>query len=628
LFRYELLEIWPEDLDGDGLLDLLVAGADYNYDSTGGDWSLDWYRREQDGSFGLARLAGDLFEYFPPVVSLLDLNQDGQRDLVIGGGQDRGVIWPRQASGVFGYPIAVRDLDHSTDFASIRSAADGVSQLVILNRWDLTVAFLDSSGVPQMAPVLELGGHAEFHDYDGDGFDDLRAGTLVYPRSRDGGFDNPREIRLDQYQIEPWGRWPGPLSWGADLNGDGWQDFVQLGQGDLCGFFHFCRTNVWLGTAAFTYRLSQNLPTHGLDRLRTMANPSDIDGDGDRDLVLADYGELMVLLNDGTGYFTVFSVIEVPLADFVLALHDLNGDDFDDLIYSYASAPLERVLGVLLNNGSGSFVGHQEIVEDGEALVGAPAFLQAGAGPGQLEVALSDPGAHAVRVYHTKPTGLLELGTVLPGLTGQHGRLLALDLDGDDLTDLVDGGSSPTYWRNLGPGSFSAAQRFHLSRYEQDADWLPPRGTVSAPTLVVADSFDFGYHVAWSVPQGGSSLEPEVLLEASSPSVGPGDRLRIRARIRGARAAASSNVYLAAISPDGSVYSYSGENWTLDLVPLSDGLSLGACSSPVTLLDVEAIVGGFSAEGSYALVLAAFDSVTGQYQDSMRLGLDLAAASP
>ncbi|RLJ15763.1 hypothetical protein DJ030_18000 [bacterium endosymbiont of Escarpia laminata] len=134
----------------------------------------------------------------------------------------------------------------------------------------------------------------------------------------------------------------------ADLNGDGTPDLLIANQGTQN------RLLVNNGLGVFSDETALRLPVlldTSLDLLIT-----DIDGDGDPDLILAEGGEgLRLLINNGSGVFNDESGARLPaLSDYVVKVNvadaDADYDGDDDLIL--ANMGQDRLL---LNDGTGVF---------------------------------------------------------------------------------------------------------------------------------------------------------------------------------------------------------------------------------------------------------------------------------
>lgn len=268
----------------------------------------------------------------------------------------------------------------------------------------------------------------------------------------------------------------------ADLDGDGWQDvFVAA----CCGSTGYNPppvmspySEVWLNDGEG--RLASNGQQIGRSGANAVAL-GDLDGDGDLDAVLA-HGKTIasnpgpdgsilramasslglvlgsdgaydykmpnsVWFNDGQGAF-VASDQQLGRAESLdIALGDLNGDGFLDLVVGN-NGPDE----LWLNDGQGHFnPGRQRLERARTWSVDLADFD----GDGNLDLLAG--GETTARVWLNDGNGLFRAGQVVR--YGRYESVAAADLDGDGIVDLIAAGPQ-TYriWHGLGDGRFNAGK--------------------------------------------------------------------------------------------------------------------------------------------------------------------------
>jgi hypothetical protein len=353
------------DLDGDGLLDVLVCDAQRN--------QVAWIRQHPKDVYTEQVLAGDI--QAPGHVEAFDFDRDGDQDLLVAG---LGALFPSNLS--IG---SVTILEHTGKSVFVRH----------------TVA----EGLPRVADVRA-------GDLDGDGDADLTVAAF--------GYDHGQTLWLEQ--VAPWVFEPHVLQRlsGAinalvvDITGDGRLDIVTLvsqewaqiwvfqngGRGVfterlLWGSSNSDFGSSWLALAdldrdrdqdilfsngdAFDYAPANTRPWHGVQWLENegdlkfelhrigeisgASSPSaaDLDRDGDVDVALVSaYNRwetpaarsLVWLENNGRQQFSMRPVASSPTHLITLAIGDLDGDGSPDLVTGgmHISGPYDRMSRVTL----------------------------------------------------------------------------------------------------------------------------------------------------------------------------------------------------------------------------------------------------------------------------------------
>ncbi len=193
----------------------------------------------------------------------------------------------------------------------------------------------------------------------------------------------------------------------------------------------------------------------------------DLDGDGDLDLVTANFheGTISVLLNNGDGTFAADVKYEAGFEPASVAIGDLDDDgDLDLVVSSGGGADLNGYLpgtvSVLLNAGDGTFPS-QTI----HGLGIRPFSVALGDldGDDDLDMAIAISGSDSVEIMFNNGDGTFVLGAFLP--TGDFpGFIVIGDLNGDGDLDLA-----VTSWTQevvsvyLNKGGVSFADRVALS---------------------------------------------------------------------------------------------------------------------------------------------------------------------
>ncbi len=287
---------FPGNLDGDGHLDLLLAGGS-------GDWvEVSAHLGQGDGSFELASTLG--FSAASNGIAAGDLNGDGRLDLVLALA-DYTTHAPRLQVVLTGPGGSLEALDESPGGDATMALGD-----------------LDEDGSLDLISGYQVDyQHNEIgiRTGDGDGTFDVEQRFTIYAR--------PTGMRV------------------VDLDGDGHLDVIV--ENGLASQPDAFAISLLFGRGDGTFGPEQRLiPGYGYRAL-----PGDLDGNGDIDILVyghdEQYHEFSIVLDGhGDGTFA-----ERPLAEPVYGdlLADLDADGDLDLVFGGA------LLDIYLNDGSGSF---------------------------------------------------------------------------------------------------------------------------------------------------------------------------------------------------------------------------------------------------------------------------------
>ncbi|MDH3937524.1 MAG: FG-GAP-like repeat-containing protein, partial [candidate division Zixibacteria bacterium] len=296
---YPLLEssshaVSTADLNGDGYPDLLVINRKHN---TANDLSV--HLNNGDGTFrpGVPYEAGNMVE----VSSAADLNGDGFSELIV-------------VSGYYPWTgICIMDNNGDGTFAPPELHSVGGSPR------GTAVADYNGDGHLDVATACYDGGHVAVL------LNDANGGLSPFtPYSVDG---TPTSVVT------------------ADLNSDGFMDLAAtIGSGEVAILLND-------GTGEFSPRVQYPVDGSGILGLVT----ADLNHDGHMDLVSAattGYTQ-SVMLNNGLGVFSTYTVLYPSRRTHHLLACDLHASGHQDILYAERHNPGAH--GVMANNGDGTF---------------------------------------------------------------------------------------------------------------------------------------------------------------------------------------------------------------------------------------------------------------------------------
>ncbi len=333
------------DLDSDGNLDLIIG--------------LDLFLGDGEGGFRhLERLDAPIREAFD--VRIADFDRDGRRDLamVSFGSQEMIFFYGRDPEDGTGklFEDAV-----SVDFSQITSGVwhielgdfnnDDLPDLVGIARSGPNILILMNDGERKYTP-RSLRRKSEFNhmlttgDFNGDGNIDVCAGGgsdfSLFPGQGDGNFgiEQTGVLRHDLRNVS------GHRFRAADLDGDGRSDLLATGEGSILIFLGKDISS----TGGLPSNPSVTLDLSAIGRFLEVA---DLNFDGLPDIVTlanarADGSRYQVFVQEDTEFGVQFKTANFQATGLsgrgsVLAIGDVNGDDYTDIVLTTEDTLRARV---------------------------------------------------------------------------------------------------------------------------------------------------------------------------------------------------------------------------------------------------------------------------------------------
>ncbi len=433
------------DLDSDGDLDVLSASF--------ADAKVAWYRNDGSGGFGSEQIIST-GTVSAGSVHAADLDGDGDQDVVYGTYQLPGkVVWfannglagfsPEQLVSVEGIAINdvfTSDLDNDGD-QDVLTAATAINGL----SWYANDGF-GGFGTEQVISALGQAGSVHAADLDNDGDQDLIAGCFFdyrvvwYANDGMGGFGTEQVITT---LIDS----PGPVHT-ADMDGDGDPDVISSS---------FSYELTWYannGDGSFGPQVIISTASG----FGVAAPAADLDGDGDQDLLSGSAsGAVVVYANDGVGEFGPQQVISVanrgPIS---VTSADLDGDNDQDVLVAFET---EDQVAWYANDGQGGF-GPKQVIT---TLVDGPLAVQAADldGDGDLDVVSASALDDKIAWYANDGQGGFGTQQLISAEADGAVSVHAVDMDADGDQDVLFAARDDykiAWCANDGQGGFGAEQ--------------------------------------------------------------------------------------------------------------------------------------------------------------------------
>lgn len=447
------------DVNGDGHLDIVVANS-----TNSAGRANEVLLNDGSGNFSQIKTFGLDLSYG---LKMADLNGDGYLDAIVTNWMEASTVWLNDGTGGFtdtgqdlgfySQSVAFADIDHDGDMDAILNNYTG--HLASSEHLGATVWKNDGAG--NFTLSQEIGTSAnlrvEFADVNDDGYAD------AYILNHEvGGVWIPDDIYLNDGTGSFTTRIDGSTLNGysrsilvADLDGDGGTTVqppvAETSYGDdlfIAGYYNQAHSTVLLSDGN---SLGDTGTVSGLYRTRGM-DAGDVDGDGDLDLLTAnDTSNSLLMLNDGSGNFTVGQTFTDSSNGWDVSLGDYDGDGDLDAYYAYWSG-LDKIR---FNDGTGQFSSQFVTVSSMHSRSAESADID---GDGDLDIVVANStnsAGKANEVFLNDGSGNFSLYSTF-GMDLSYDLDLA-DVDGDGDLDAFVGNylEVNTLWLNDGSGNFA-----------------------------------------------------------------------------------------------------------------------------------------------------------------------------
>jgi hypothetical protein len=217
---------------------------------------------------------------------------------------------------------------------------------------------------------------------------------------------------------------------------------------------------------------------------------ADLDGDGDNDIVVLNYGlrNVAIFFNNGNGTFASPVNYTVPIHPRVVLVQDINGDGNPEILVTAQSSPY--AVEILYNNGEGVFEERRTLTTESALWDVRAVDLD---GDSRFDLVAANTATNKFSVFiNNFDTSFIAPAKTYPTGTGPH-IIQPADYDGDydiDLAIVNFTSNNTTLARNIGKGTFESGGTI---------------ATGAAPNSLVATDFNGDTHIDMAVANQSSN---------------------------------------------------------------------------------------------------------------------------
>lgn len=450
--------VYSEDMDSDGDMDVLAAIAYEN--------KIIWFENtDGTGTFGTQQIISNDITV-PSTVHAGDIDNDGDMDVVAASSLSGGIVWYENIDGActFGTQQIINDIDNTIRSICIKDIdGDGDLDVLFASQGNDKIAWYENTdgagtfgGQQIITTFVSMARYAFATDVDNDGDLDVLSASqgddkIAWYENTDGnGTFGPQQIINDSVEYAFYVH-------ASDIDGDG--DI------DVLGASHTEAEIGWYeninGAGTFG---DQQLITFDTGR-KVSVFASDIDGDGDLDVLAASRGTHKVSWHenmDGAGNFSNPIVISTNVQG-AHAVHasDIDNDGDIDVLSSSSQGSTNILAWYENTDGLGTF-GVQQIINTNNEGTNSVQTSDID-GDGDMDV-LSTSGTNDTIFWYENTDGAGNFGSQQIIMNNAYGAnsIFACDIDGDGDMDVLSGLSDDNkvvWFENTdGLGSFGTEQ--------------------------------------------------------------------------------------------------------------------------------------------------------------------------